>query len=103
MHCPNCKNDRAHRSRRVGVKEHMERLVGFTPYRCHQCGNRFQIFRYAWPGPKVPRTPAEKHIASTRNAYRWKQRRLELWIYGSALVLFVLVLYFLARSPFTGT
>jgi transposase-like protein len=102
MLCPKCKTDNAHRSRRVSVRERIGRLLGFSPYRCHQCNHRFQIFSDSEPRPTAPDTRAEKEIATTRGAFRWKQRRLQILIYGSALTLFVFVLYFLTRAPSMG-
>jgi len=99
MLCPKCKTDNAHRSRRVSVMERVAHLVGASPYRCHQCSHRFRSFSHWHPGAVAPETRAEKEIATTRSSLRWKQWRLEIWIYGSALIVFVVLLYFLTRPP----
>lgn len=102
MVCPNCNTDSAHRSRRVGVLEQLASLVGYYPYRCATCNRRFQTFGYSVPEPAALRTETEKAIAATQGASRWKQRRREIWLYGSALTLFAVLLYLLTRAPSIG-
>ena len=102
MLCPKCKTNNAHRSRRVSIRERFGRLLGFSPYRCHQCSHRFQIYRNSEPRSTAPDTRAEKEIATTRGAFRWRQTRLQILIYGLALTLFVFFLYLLTRTPSAG-
>ncbi len=103
MLCPKCKIDTAHRSHRVGLREHLTSIVGYVPYRCRQCSHRFLTFRYSVPEPlSPPARGAEKEIAATRGSLRRKQRRHELVLYGSALALFVVILYYLTREPSMG-
>ena len=78
-------------------------MVGFRPYRCRECSHRFLNFRYSLPNPSMPPAQsAEREIAATRTSLRRKQKRLEFFLYGSALTLFVVILYFLAREPSIG-
>jgi hypothetical protein len=103
MRCPKCKADSAHRSHRVGFRERLVSLVGYVPYRCRQCSLRFLGFRYSLPEPAAPPARgAEKEIAVTRGSLRWKRRRRELLLYGSAMALFVVILYYLTREPSMG-
>ena len=103
MLCPKCKIDTAHRSHRVGLRERLTSIVGYVPYRCRQCSHRFLGFRYSLPELVAPPTRgAEKEIAATRGSLRRKQRRHELVLYGSALALFVVILYYLTREPSMG-
>lgn len=102
MVCPNCNTDSAHRSRRVGALEQLASLVGYYPYRCGKCSRRFQTCGYSFPELAAPPTRTEKAIAVTQGASRWKQRRREMWLYGSALTLFAVLLYFLTRAPSIG-
>lgn len=100
MLCPKCKSDSAHRSHRVGLKERLTSMVGYVPYRCRQCSHRFLGFRYSLPERVAPPVRgAEREIAATRGSLRWRQRRRELLLYGSALALFVVILYYLTRAP----
>ena len=103
MLCPKCKSDSAHRSHRDGPRERLTSIVGYVPYRCRQCSHRFLKFRYSFPDPIAPATGrAEKEIAATRGSLRWKQKRREILLYGSALTLFAVILYFLTREPSMG-
>ena len=78
-------------------------IVGYRPYRCHECSHRFLSFRYSLPEPDAPPVlGAEKEIAATRGSLRRKQKRREFLLYGSALTVFVVILYFLTREPSIG-
>jgi DNA-directed RNA polymerase subunit RPC12/RpoP len=103
MLCPKCKTDHAHRSHRAGWREHLAHMVGYRPYRCHECSHRFLNFRYSLPEPAAaPARGAEREIAATRGSLRRQQKRRELLLYGSALTAFVVILYFLTREPSIG-
>ncbi len=39
--CPNCLSSKCRRSRRRGVKEHLNSFVGLWPWRCEKCDGRF--------------------------------------------------------------
>ena len=78
-------------------------MVGYRPYRCHECSHRFLNFSYSLPEPAAaPARGAEREIAATRGSLRRKQKRRELLLYGSALTAFVVILYFLTREPSIG-
>jgi hypothetical protein len=79
--------------------ERLTAILGYAPYRCHQCDHRFQISRHPRSEPGAPASPDEKEIAATLGTRRWKKRRLEIWLYFSALTLFAIVLYFMTRPP----
>ena len=103
MMCPKCKTDSAHRSHRVGLTERLTGIVGYLPYRCHQCSHRFLSVRYPRPEPAMaPARGAEKEIAATRASLRWKQKRRDFLLYASAMAMFVVVLYYLTREPSMG-
>jgi hypothetical protein len=103
MVCPKCKADRAHHSHRVTLWENVASIVGFHSYRCRHCGHRFLRFRDSPPEPVAPATRGvEREIAATRGAFRWKRKRRDILLYASALILFVVILYFLTRTPSMG-
>lgn len=97
MICPKCKTEHAHRSHRKGWKDFVLSLFKYHPYRCNQCRLRFYEFRYTLPNAADKPTSTEKEIRSTRAARNWKRRRREFLLYGGALLLFLLFLYFLTR------
>jgi hypothetical protein len=99
MWCPNCKADRAHRSHRAGVKEHLASLVAYYPYRCRECKHRFLHSRNAAPEapPSVHRS-TEREIRATRRAKEWHRKKRYMAIYGIALVLFLVFIYLLTRD-----
>jgi DNA-directed RNA polymerase subunit RPC12/RpoP len=105
MLCPKCKTDNAHRSHRVGLRERLTGIVGYHAYRCHHCSHRFLSLHYLPAEPTAPaaRGRVEREIAHTQGALRWKRKRRNILIYGSALILFVFILYFLTREPSIGT
>ena len=77
-------------------------MVGYRPYRCRECSHRFLNFRYSLPTCCGACPGAEREIAATRTSLRRKQKRREFFLYGSALTVFVVILYFLAREPSIG-
>ena len=98
MVCPKCKADRSHRSHRRGVKERLAALFSYHPYRCHECGYRFLLYRYAEQPTQEPLTATERQIKSLRQTIRKKRSRREMLLYSSALMLFLLILYFIVRE-----
>jgi hypothetical protein len=103
MVCPKCKADSAHRSHRVGLKEHVSSIVGYHPYRCRKCKHRFLSLRYSQPEPASPdNRSTEREIRSTQGSFRWKRKKRAIMLYGSALLLFGVILYFLTRAPAVG-
>lgn len=98
MICRQCKTDHAHRSHREGWKDYAFSLFQYYPYRCKECG-----FRFFEPKPKPPETverptSTETEIRATRTAQEWKRKRREFLLYGSALLCFVVFLYFVTRE-----
>ena len=103
MLCPKCKTDRAHRSHRVGLTEHLVSVVGFLPYNCRDCHNRFLQFRYSSADPVISANPSvEREIAATRIARSRKRTQREILLYGLALLLFAAILYLLTRASSGG-
>jgi transposase-like protein len=98
MLCPKCHEDRAHRAHRRGLEERLAALFSKHPYRCHECGYRFLVYRYAEPEESLPLTAAEREIMSTRQSIRRKRARREFLLYSSALLLFLAFLYFITRE-----
>ena len=103
MLCPKCKSDSAHRSHRTGLRDLLAGIAGYQPYRCRQCKYRFPSRRFASPKPATAAVRGvEREISSTQGALRWKRKRRNLVLYGSALILFGVILYFLTRAPAIG-
>ena len=103
MLCSKCQSDSAHRSHRVGIKEHLVALAGFYPYRCRACGTRFRMRRHKEYEPATAATRSvEREIASTQGTRRRKVVRRIVLLYGCALVLFGAILYYLTREPSMG-
>jgi len=103
MLCTKCNTDSAHRSHRVGIKEHLASILGYYPYRCHNCGHRFRMAGHSDPvtASKAVRD-VEREITHTRSALRRRAVRRGIMLYGAALVVFAIVLYYLTREPSMG-
>jgi hypothetical protein len=99
MLCPKCKTDRAHLSRRTGLWEHLASIGGTHPYRCRECAHRFASRRVPLAEPV---SPAAQEISSTRRILRWRRKRRHLMLYGGALLMFAVILYYLSRTPVIG-
>lgn len=100
MLCPKCKIDRAHRAHRAGLAEHLVSLIGFFPYKCRDCNTRFLRFAHASFAAAESLDPAtEREIASTRSHLGRQRKHREILLYGTALLLFSAILYFLIREP----
>jgi hypothetical protein len=95
VQCPNCKTERAHRSHRRGIWERVSSLLGFYPYRCHQCHHRFLHYKYAMP--KDAPSSTEREIRATRMKIKRKRKTREFMLYGFGLLLFLLFLYYITR------
>ncbi len=96
MICPKCKEDKAHRSHRSGVKEHLVSVFAFYPYRCFKCKNRFLRHKYEPESQETSGT--EREIRATRRNIRRKRVKREFLMYAAGLVLFLVFLYFLTRE-----
>jgi hypothetical protein len=103
MQCTKCQTDSAHRSHRVGLRERVASLAGYYPYRCPKCGTRFQALRNKEAEAAAPATRTlEREISTTQGARRRKAWRRGLVLYGLALILFGVLLYYLTREPSMG-
>src|SRR5450432_2201622 len=103
MLCPKCNTDSAHRSHRVGLKEHLTSIAGYKPYRCRACKHRFLSQSHPATPPASPdRKGLEREISHTQGSIRWKQKKRDLLLYAAALIVFAFVLYFLTRAPKIG-
>ena len=99
MYCPKCRADHAHRSHRKGLTEHLASLFAFYPYRCDACQHRFLRFRYELPEVNAAHeTSAVRTLKATRASKQWRRKRREFLLYGSALLLFIFILYYLTRE-----
>ena len=99
MWCPKCKNDRAHRSHRKGLKEHLASLLAYYPYRCRECKHRFLSNHYAAPEPPTgEHRGTEREIRANRRTKDWQRKKRHMAIYGAALLLFLAFLYFVTRD-----
>jgi hypothetical protein len=56
------------------------------------------VYRYETPPDNGPLTPTEREIRNTRLAIKRQRSRREILLYSSALVLFLLFLYFITRE-----
>ena len=103
MLCTKCNTDSAHRSHRVGIREHLSSILGSYPYRCHNCGRRFQVAGNSEPAAASKAVRGvEKEITHTRSALRRKAVRRAIMLYGAALIVFAIILYYLTREPPMG-
>ena len=103
MLCTKCQTDTAHRSHRVGLRERLASLAGYYPYRCRKCGHRFRGLRRTEEEPATPAAKgAEREIAFTQGSRRRKAWRRVILLYGCALIVFGVLLYYLTREPSMG-
>ncbi len=93
MICPKCKENRAHRSHRTGLKDWFARFFDEIPYRCHACDTRFYAYRGGENSEKL-RTPEEMKIMQLRRTLRWKRSRRELTVYGIAALVMIFIIYY---------
>ncbi len=98
MICPKCREDRAHRSHRSGLKEWAASLFGYYPYRCGKCGQRSVIARNAADATGA----IQSEIVRTQRRLKRARKRLEALVYGSALLVFLAVLYYITRQHAGG-
>ncbi len=93
MICPVCKVDRARRSHRSGLKEWARSLFGYYPYRCADCGLRMVLRRSGEASGAL-----RSEIIKTRRRIKWSRARREILVYGSAILVFLAILYFISRQ-----
>ena len=103
MTCPKCKTDHATRSHREGWRDYAVSLFQRYPYRCNECGIRFFQFRRKPPKTVDKPTSTEREIRATRATSERKRRRREFLLYGSALLCYLVFLYFITRDRSSST
>lgn len=97
MICPKCKENKAHRSRRSGVKDWALALILRIPYRCRACGVRVYISKFG-SGATGLRTSEERRVLQMRRALKLRRMKRELMAYGIGLVIMIGVLYYLFQQ-----
>jgi hypothetical protein len=98
MTCPKCGKTRAHRSHRSFVERTIGWL-GFRPYRCKDCQNRFLVYR-GGEGSEKLRTAEERRIMKLRRQIKWKRTKGELILYGiGTLIMLWLIHYVINQMP----
>ncbi len=97
MTCPRCGEAKAHRSHRVGFKDHLYKYFNQIPYRCRACSTRFYAYRAGETSPKM-RSPEERKIMELRRKLRWKKSKRDLLAYGGGLIMIAVVIYFLIQQ-----
>lgn len=106
MICPKCKTDQAHRSHREGWKDYVVSFFDYYPYLCKECKHRFFQVRHAPPKTTGKPNSTETKIRATRSRHVWRRKRREFLLYGWALVLVLVLVYFITRDhgvPSDGT
>jgi len=101
MICPKCKEDRAHRSHRAGIRDRILHFFSQIPYRCHACNHRFYAYRDGETSPRL-RTAEEIRIMRLRRKMRWKKSRIELAAYAICSIIVAAVIYYLIQQRVTG-
>ena len=92
MICPNCGEQRAHRSHRSGIKDRVLRLFAMIPYRCRKCSKRFYAYRAGEKSSKL-RTSEERKIMELRRRRHWVRSRREFLVYGLGALVLLAVIY----------
>jgi hypothetical protein len=96
MICPNCSQNRAHRSHR-GFKDWLLSLLALKPYRCHNCKHRFYAYKSGAVSEKL-RTSEERRIMKLRRSIKWKRRRGELILFGISSLVFLAILFYIIQQ-----
>jgi proteasome lid subunit RPN8/RPN11 len=92
--CPRCGSKHIRRSRRTGLLERFRGLLGFFPYRCHECLSR--SFVKTADLLERPRTRSRKRPEEKRRSRVRTRRELLLW--GGGILGFVAILCYLIRD-----
>jgi hypothetical protein len=101
MICPKCKENRAHRSHRAGLKDRLFYVFSQIPYRCHACNTRFYAYRAGEKSARL-RTREEMKIMQLRRRLRWKRSKRELAAYGIAALLLLFIIYYTLQQRVDG-
>jgi hypothetical protein len=99
--CPNCKENRAHRSHRSGFSDYVMVWLKRRPYRCHNCQTRFYAYRDGEESPKL-RTAEERRIMQLRRNIRWRRSKKELTLYLLATMAVAATIYYLIQQRIGG-
>jgi len=97
MTCPNCKESKAHRSHRAGIKDWIAGLTKRTPYRCGACKHRFYVYLHGETSTRL-RTAEERRILRIRRKYKWRKSRRQLAAFAFCSIVLVAILYFLMQQ-----
>jgi hypothetical protein len=97
MICPQCKENRAHRSRRSSLKDWLASLTFRTPYRCRACKNRYYVYLQGYGAMKL-RTAEERSVIRLRRSLRAQQIKREILGYGISSLILVVIMYFLFQQ-----
>jgi hypothetical protein len=97
MICPQCKENRAHRSRRSGLKDWLASLTLRTPYRCRACKKRYYVYLHGYGLIKL-RTAEERSVIRLRRGLRARQIKREILGYGISSLILVVIMYFLFQQ-----
>jgi DNA-directed RNA polymerase subunit RPC12/RpoP len=92
MICAKCGRHRAHRSHRSGLKDWVQGLFQYTPYRCRDCGTRFYAWRDGEKSDKL-RTREEQKVIQLRRKLKWKRSKRSLYAYGAGALVLAAALY----------
>jgi len=101
MICPQCRENRAHRSHRQGIKDRIVGWFSVKPYRCHSCNRRFYAYRDGETSPKL-RTAEEIRIMKLRRKIRWRKSKVELIAYAICSLIVAFMIYYLIQQRVTG-
>jgi proteasome lid subunit RPN8/RPN11/DNA-directed RNA polymerase subunit RPC12/RpoP len=96
--CPRCGSKHIRRSRRTGLIERFRGLLGFFPYRCHECLSR-SLLKTA-DLLEHPRTRSRKRPEERRRSRVRTRRELLLW--GGGILGFLAILRYLIRDSGSG-
>jgi type II secretory ATPase GspE/PulE/Tfp pilus assembly ATPase PilB-like protein len=97
MICPRCKEDRAHRTERMGAVDNAANWIFLKPYSCRGCRHRFYARRPDF-NLLALRMEMGERIAKANTNRKWKRKKREMLIYGCAGLVVVAMIYMLAQQ-----
>jgi hypothetical protein len=95
MACPKCGSKHLRRSRRTGLIDWFRGVLGFHPYRCHECLSR-SFLRTSAALLEVVRPNRRRRPEERKRV--WKRRRREILLWGGGILCFLAILYSLIRD-----
>lgn len=93
--CPKCGSNRLRRSRKNGPIEQIRAILGFKPYRCHECLSRL-LLKTAPSLPGEARSHRKRRPEERRRVRERTRREVLLW--GGGVFGFMAILYYLIRD-----